>query len=639
MEPIIREIGGDGNCLFRAISFCVYASEDHHFEVKSRAVKEIVHNWNDYSPFIIGDRAYEHQIIDTSDYENLMLLDGKHGGYPEIVAASALFPDFQFRVYREGNDIPRNAVECVRGREESLGGQKGGRPKLERKRKSLRNFRESHEVKNRVRHLRNVVKNDLRSHVLETERRTRKNSDSTFHPRDLSGNDIPINAVECVGGREDSSGGQKGGRPKLKRKSLRNFRVSREVINRVRHLRNVVKYDLRYHAMEIGRRTGKNSDSFFHSWDLSCNDISINAAECVARDLSCNNDISVNAVERVRGRGNSSGDQKGGRSNLTRKRKSLRALRESEEVNNRVTYLRCVESLFQGSSTENRLRPWNAQPLSAFSYTESLDYAKKAAIGKMCHLCEFCNALKFSDEPKGLCCSSGKVILSSLRPPPEPLQSLLNGEHVESKHFMHQIRAYNSAFQMTSFGATEISEGHFMPTFKIQGQVYHLIGSLLPPNKDVSKYLQIYFVSDYRAQVDIRMSIIPTLKRELVTQLQEMLHGINPYVVSFKSALESIPQANISNFKIVINADKKPPNEHRGCYNEPSTNEVAVLMVGENCDNRDIVLRMRDNKLKRISETHRSYDALQYPLMIPYGEDGRDQLFAVLQKFVKSVLG
>ncbi|GBP60481.1 hypothetical protein EVAR_37517_1 [Eumeta japonica] len=37
---------------------------------------------------------------------------------------------------------------------------------------------------------------------------------------------------------------------------------------------------------------------------------------------------------------------------------------------------------------------------------------------------------------------------------------------------------------------------------------------------------------------------------------------------------------------------------------------------------RDIVLRSRDNKLMRISETHHSHDALQYPLMFCYGEDG-----------------
>lgn len=33
---------------------------------------------------------------------------------------------------------------------------------------------------------------------------------------------------------------------------------------------------------------------------------------------------------------------------------------------------------------------------------------------------------------------------------------------------------------MTLFGAKEIREGTFKPIFKVQGQVYHLIGNLLP---------------------------------------------------------------------------------------------------------------------------------------------------------------
>jgi len=46
---------------------------------------------------------------------------------------------------------------------------------------------------------------------------------------------------------------------------------------------------------------------------------------------------------------------------------------------------------------------------------------------------------------------------------------------------------------MTSFGANEIAEVNFMPTFKIQ---YHLIGSLLPEIGNNATFLQIYFMSE-----------------------------------------------------------------------------------------------------------------------------------------------
>jgi len=44
--------------------------------------------------------------------------------------------------------------------------------------------------------------------------------------------------------------------------------------------------------------------------------------------------------------------------------------------------------------------------------------------------------------------------------------------------------------------------------------------------------------------------------------------------------------------------------------------------VGQDFKKRNIVFHSRDTKLVRISEIHRAYDALQYPLMFFRGEDG-----------------
>ena len=45
-------------------------------------------------------------------------------------------------------------------------------------------------------------------------------------------------------------------------------------------------------------------------------------------------------------------------------------------------------------------------------------------------------------------------------------------------------------------------------------------------------------------------------------------------------------------------------------------------MPNDATNNRDIVLHYRYGGLKRISELHRSYDPLQYPLLFPNGTDG-----------------
>ncbi|GBP22844.1 hypothetical protein EVAR_17198_1 [Eumeta japonica] len=100
-----------------------------------------------------------------------------------------------------------------------------------------------------------------------------------------------------------------------------------------------------------------------------------------------------------------------------------------------------------------------------------------------------------------------------------------------------------------------------------------------------------------------------------------MLHSHNYYIQSFKTAIERIP-ADTPDFNVVIHANKVPVGEHRGRYNAPSTSEVAVVIAGQQFDKRDIVLHSRDDNLQKISELHRSYDSLQYPLMLCRGENG-----------------
>ncbi|XP_044591373.1 uncharacterized protein LOC123269604 [Cotesia glomerata] len=174
---------------------------------------------------------------------------------------------------------------------------------------------------------------------------------------------------------------------------------------------------------------------------------------------------------------------------------------------------------------------------------------------------------------------------------------------------------------MTSFGGKQVRESNFMPTFKIQGQVYHRIGSLMASSDQQSSFLQIYFVGDDDSERDIRCGIYPGINSNLTHQLQMMLHDHNKYILDFKVAIDSVPKGQ-KEFKVVINADRKPSGEHKGRFNAPQAREVAVLIVGQDFEKRDIVLQSRSNQVVRISETHRAYDALQYPLMFCYGEGG-----------------
>ncbi|CAE1313565.1 unnamed protein product [Acanthosepion pharaonis] len=186
---------------------------------------------------------------------------------------------------------------------------------------------------------------------------------------------------------------------------------------------------------------------------------------------------------------------------------------------------------------------------------------------------------------------------------------------------------------MISFGGNAFREVGWNPTFKVQGQIYHRIGSLLSETATDSAFLQIYFIADYNQQGDARIGIIPENdthqhnhpRRDIIISLQQMFHETNSYVRSFKYALEN----NTSDFIIVTDADKQPQVEHERRYNAPASNEVSVIVSGDQHNRRDIVIKSRGSGLRRTSETHRSYDALQYPLLFPYGEDGYH--FGILQ--------
>ena len=71
-----------------------------------------------------------------------------------------------------------------------------------------------------------------------------------------------------------------------------------------------------------------------------------------------------------------------------------------------------------------------------------------------------------------------------------------------------------------------------------------------------------------------------------------------------------------------MSCERRPIGEHLRRFNDPITNEVAVLMVGDRCENRDIVIHHKQKGIQRINELNRAYDPLQYPLIFFLGQDG-----------------
>ena len=125
-------------------------------------------------------------------------------------------------------------------------------------------------------------------------------------------------------------------------------------------------------------------------------------------------------------------------------------------------------------------------------------------------------------------------------------------------------------------------------------------------------------MGDHNQEAQRRCGVVEDVPLELVLDLQKMLHEIN-IVRSFKTALEQAPSEDM---RVVIHADRTPAGEHERRYNTPQVNEVAIVIIRQEFNRRDIIIHCRNDQLQRISETHHSFDALQYPLINWEGQDG-----------------
>ena len=254
---------------------------------------------------------------------------------------------------------------------------------------------------------------------------------------------------------------------------------------------------------------------------------------------------------------------------------------------------------------------------------EADNFYNTTNVATLSTLCLNCGAIKFPMETESLCCSKGNVKLDPFPQPQPLLQHLYEGTNSDGKHFLGNIRKYNCAFQMTSFGCNEITMAGFNPSFRVQGQVYHLIGSIAPSAGESPKFCQIYFIDSQESQVATRCRVVDGLRPDIVSNINQLLIDHNHYVEVFKLAKEIFEQQdNPANVKVVINEAKRPVGEHSRRYNSPLSDEVGILMPNDNVHNRDIILHYRDGGLQHISELHRGYDPLQYPLLFPHGTDG-----------------
>lgn len=97
----ITPIIGDGNCLFRSVSYCLYGHQENHYDIRLECISNVMKQWHRYSDYIIGDPTYgqNFNIRNSADYERVMTVFGQDAGHVEWCSLSDLYPDCTFKVH------------------------------------------------------------------------------------------------------------------------------------------------------------------------------------------------------------------------------------------------------------------------------------------------------------------------------------------------------------------------------------------------------------------------------------------------------------------------------------------------------------------------------------------------------------
>ncbi|CAG8717713.1 12785_t:CDS:2, partial [Dentiscutata heterogama] len=167
---------------------------------------------------------------------------------------------------------------------------------------------------------------------------------------------------------------------------------------------------------------------------------------------------------------------------------------------------------------------------------------------------------------------------------------------------VHNCSYCNAKLFLTETQEMCCKDGIYM--FRVQGGIYHSIGSLFPID-GVPRFLQLY-IYDTEYETDNRLSIMPKLHRDTLEFIKTLLNQLNLFVTNFRSISSN---NNINNLHLLIRADHKLDQP---IYNKPTASQVAAVWVEGNnpieYTKRDIIIQSWSQGLRRVSELSGTYD-------------------------------
>lgn len=144
-----------------------------------------------------------------------------------------------------------------------------------------------------------------------------------------------------------------------------------------------------------------------------------------------------------------------------------------------------------------------------------------------------------------------------------------------------------------------------MYTFRINGQNYHLIGSLLPVQGVQPRYAQLYFFDTHNEPRN-RMNafqdnqINDQVNESIVKSLIDMLDESSAVAKAFRMARDWCHSNQSVNFELRLLSERRTSKQ----YNVPTVSDIAALITndfGDGIPTKDIIVDCKKTGKTRIS--------------------------------------
>ena len=198
----------------------------------------------------------------------------------------------------------------------------------------------------------------------------------------------------------------------------------------------------------------------------------------------------------------------------------------------------------------------------------------------------------------------------------------------EAKLFNNKARIFNSKLSFASISFNDVNQNlQGIPAMRIQGLIYHNIGTIHPIDHNSPQFLQCFFYEHNNNDhlfTPAEWIIMQNILQE-IRQYNSFFRSVKSHVEQTEAGLNS----ELPNYRLII-SDEEPINAPTRTYNAPTCVEVAAIVLGinpteENHSVRYVTINSRvegNNFIRRIPETHSSYDPLSYVCTHIHGDVG-----------------